>query len=78
MNQTHKLAAATRRGISLWGVLFLAIICMAALPFPALAQGGAGIIVTGTVTDEAGQPVIGAAVFVRGSSVGTTADLDGK
>ncbi len=78
MNQNHKLAAATRRGISLWGVLFLAIICMAALPFPALAQGGAGITVTGTVTDEAGQPVIGAAVFVRGSSVGTTADLDGK
>ena len=40
MNQNHNLAAALRKRFSSWGVLFLAIICMAAFPFPADAQGG--------------------------------------
>lgn len=33
---------------------------------------------SGIVVDENRQPVIGAAVFVEGTSVGTTTDLDGK
>ena len=33
--------------------------------------------VRGTVTDEAGEPVIGAGVLVQGTSIGTTTDVDG-
>ncbi len=41
------------------------------------AQSGGGI--SGTVTDESGEPLIGASVFVEGNStVGTVTDLDGK
>ena len=35
-------------------------------------------VVSGTVTDESGQPVPGASVFVKGSTIGTTTDLDGN
>lgn len=35
-------------------------------------------IVKGTVTDEAGEPLIGATVMVAGSSTGTATDFDGK
>lgn len=42
------------------------------------AQSGTKTV-SGTVLDESGQPVIGAAVVVQGrSSVGTTTDVDGK
>lgn len=34
--------------------------------------------VTGMVTDEAGEPVIGATVMVKGTVNGTLTDLDGK
>ena len=34
--------------------------------------------VKGTVKDEAGQPVIGVAIFIQGTTLGTTTDLDGK
>ena len=34
--------------------------------------------VKGTVKDSAGDPVIGAAVMVEGTSIGTTVDLDGN
>ena len=33
--------------------------------------------VKGTVKDSAGEPVIGAAVMVEGTTIGTTVDLDG-
>lgn len=35
-------------------------------------------IITGTVVDEAGEPVIGASVVVTGTTVGTVTDFDGK
>lgn len=38
-----------------------------------------GGVISGTVTDESGEPLIGASVFVEGNlSVGTVTDLDGK
>lgn len=36
------------------------------------------VTLTGTVRDESGVPVIGAAVFVKGSSVGAVTDTDGR
>ena len=42
--------------------------------FGAFAQGQR---VTGTVTDETGEPVIGAAVVVEGTTRGTTTDVAG-
>ena len=33
--------------------------------------------ITGTVTDENGDPLIGAYVYIKGTSVGTTTNLDG-
>ena len=34
--------------------------------------------VTGVVFSEDNQPVIGASVVIKGTSIGTTTDLDGK
>ena len=33
--------------------------------------------ITGTVTDEQGEPLIGVSIFARGTSVGTISDIDG-
>lgn len=43
--------------------------------FPALAQK---ITVSGTVTDEFGEPLIGASVLVQGTSTGVATDFDGN
>lgn len=36
------------------------------------------VIVTGTVTDMSGTPLIGVNVFEKGTTTGTITDLDGK
>lgn len=51
--------------------------------FLALFFIGIGVVmaqtqVRGTVTDENGEPVIGASVVVKGTTVGTVTDMDGK
>ena len=33
---------------------------------------------TGTITDQAGEPIIGANVLVAGTDVGTVSDIDGS
>lgn len=43
---------------------------------PAIAQQGK--VVSGTITDSKGEAIIGANVLVKGSSLGTTTDFDGK
>lgn len=40
-----------------------------------LAQGS---VVRGTVTDESGEPIPGASVLVKGTSIGVAADINGK
>lgn len=40
--------------------------------------GAQSLSVSGTVVDQKGQPVIGAAVMVKGTNAGTTSDMDGK
>lgn len=56
-------------------VYFLAVLGLCLLSNPASAQKK--ITVTGTVSDETGQPVIGAGVVVKGTTNGVSTDLDG-
>ena len=52
--------------------------CLSLLLLFASAAAWAQQTVQGTVVDEAGQPVIGASVIVKGTTVGTTTGVDGK
>ncbi|NBC09699.1 MAG: mucoidy inhibitor MuiA family protein, partial [Bacteroidetes bacterium] len=47
-------------------------------PQPAPYSAPGQRVVTGTVVDESGEPLIGANVLVKGTSQGTVTDLDGK
>ena len=53
-------------------LVLLFLLCL--FPLGALAQS----IVKGTVSDEAGEPVIGATVKVQGSNEGAITDFDGN
>ena len=44
--------------------------------YAVLAQDN--VTVSGTVVDENGEPILGAGIVVKGTTTGTTADLDGK
>lgn len=46
--------------------------------FCALASAMAQRTITGTITDPSGSPLIGASVLVKGTTIGTVADLDGR
>ncbi len=48
-----------------------------ALVFAVMGNAWAQRIITGTVTDEGGEPLIGASVFAKGTTVGTVTDVDG-
>ena len=54
---------------------WLALVMVLCLSFPALAQK---ITVNGTVSDPAGEPLIGASVLVQGTSNGGQTDIDGN
>ena len=54
---------------------WLATVMLLCLSFPALAQN---ITVHGTVSDSAGEPLIGASVIAKGTSHGTATDIDGN
>ena len=45
---------------------------------PAAVQDGQKVLAKGIVTDEGNVPLPGVTVFVKGTSVGTTTDLDGR
>lgn len=47
-------------------------------PGTVLAQQNSGLTVSGKVVDAAGMPVIGAAVVVKGTTIGTSTDANGK
>ena len=52
---------------------------MLLLPLASVLAQGNGIPVRGTVTDEGGEPLIGASVLVKGSpGMGTVTDIDGN
>ena len=54
--------------------IVLSIVAVLALSFSALAQNQK---VTGTVKDDLGRPIVGATVFVDGTSIGVTTNMDG-
>lgn len=61
----------------------LAVILAVTSPFTALAQQTASSAATagmanGVVVDENGEPLIGASVLVKGSTIGVTTDFDGN
>lgn len=68
--QTQDMKLKRSVGISLKAMLTLAL---ALCGFTAQAA-----IVKGTVTDQSGEPLIGATVMLAGSSVGTATDADGN
>ena len=53
-------------------MVVLAVVCLA---LPALAQK---ITVKGTVVDSTGEPLIGATVLAKGTTMGTSTDIDGN
>lgn len=55
--------------------VWLAAILALCFAFPALAQR---ITVTGTVIDPEGEPLIGASVVVKGTSLGAATNIDGE
>ena len=56
-------------------VLMTALCAVMAMPLSAFAQSA---VVKGTVTDSAGEPLMGAGVIVKGTSNGCITDLDGN
>lgn len=58
-------------------VLFAAMLCTGIFSGPAMAQGGS-VTVTGTVTDESGQPLPALTVIIDGTTTGVTTDMDGN
>lgn len=48
------------------------------LLFPMVSALAAPITVSGTVTDPAGDPLLGVSVIVKGTTTGTTTNIDGE
>ena len=72
MNMKHILST-----IALCGILALTpAILGSQTGFTAQAQDN--VTVSGTVVDETGEPMLGAGVVVKGTTTGTTVDLDGN
>lgn len=71
---SNRLNVAVMAALALIGGGALHVPTMMASPLPAVAPIST---VTGTVVDESGEPLIGATVLVKGTSMGTSTDIDG-
>jgi len=54
----------------------LSVVLLLLISISAIAQNE--ITVNGTVKDEKGAPVVGAAILIKGTHTGTTTDIDGR
>lgn len=63
---------------TLFGRLLLLLPLLIAIALPQSAMAQSTRIVTGTVVDEAQQPLFGVTVLVPGTNVGTSTDFEGK
>lgn len=71
MNNKPKPLQRCREGLR----TFCALVCLLLMTNPLFAQEKT---VTGTVTDSANEPLIGASVVIQGTANGTITDIDGK
>jgi len=60
------------------GVMILLMFFLTALISPGYLAFGQTQTITGTVSDQQGQPVIGATVIVKGTTAGTLTDINGQ
>ncbi|MDR1738320.1 MAG: TonB-dependent receptor [Candidatus Symbiothrix sp.] len=58
--------------------IFQSILCLTLLFLPAILFAQQTVNVSGTVTDETGETLIGATVLIKGTKNGTVTDMDGK
>ncbi|MDR1762675.1 MAG: TonB-dependent receptor [Dysgonamonadaceae bacterium] len=58
--------------------IFQIILCLILLCFPATIFAQKTVNVSGTVTDETGETLIGASVSIKGTKSGTVTDIEGK
>ncbi len=84
--QKHQLNNAWRLYIGRWmtPLSLIALLCLI-IPFKAHATDNSiesvravQKVVTGTILDENDEPIIGASIVVKGTSIGTVSDLDGR
>lgn len=61
-----------------WGYVSKMLLFMLALTFSVGLLGQNQRRITGTITDEKGESIIGASVTVKGTGVGTITDMDGR
>jgi hypothetical protein len=55
--------------------IFVIFMMMGLLPIAAWAQK---TTISGKITDPAGQPIPGASIMLKGTTIGTISDIDGK
>ena len=74
-----RMYGARLRTLFLKDVLWLLLLLLGSINAKAveteIMQKG---VISGTIIDEKGEPVIGASILVKGSTVGATTDIDGK
>ena len=73
MNYKSKFVALTAEGIRRFAMLFLCVFAFGATMFAQTSK-----TVSGTVIDANNEPLIGIAVFIEGTTNGTSTDLDGN
>lgn len=67
------------KNFKLQGMMTLLLLCLLLGTFPAIAQqAGGSRTITGQVTDETKETLIGASVMVKGTTIGTVTDFDGN
>lgn len=64
----------SKSSVSTFRRIMLALALVLALPFYGVAQN----VISGTVTDEQGEPLIGVSVLVKESKAGVSTDIDGN